>query len=69
MRAISAAFNIFFAAVLTVVLQIFEEYAVILAEQVHLKEPPRSMGPESAVDDVRRAVWGMLYVDDACIVS
>ena len=62
-------FNIFFAAVLTVVLQRFSEDAVILAELVHLNEPPTPMGPEPAVDYVRRAVWGMLYVDDACIVS
>ena len=27
-----------------------------------------SMGPESAMDYVRRVVWGMLYADDACIV-
>ena len=62
-------FNIFFAAVLTVVLQRFSEEPAILAELVHLKEPPTSMGPEPAMDYVRRAVWGMLYADDACIVS
>ena len=63
-------FSIFCAAVLTVVLhQRFSEDTVILAELVHLKEPPTSMGPEPAVDYVRRAVWGMLYADDACIVS
>ena len=61
-------FNIFFAAVLTVVLQRFNEEPAILAELVHLKEPPTSMGPEPAMDYVRRAVWGILYVDDACIV-
>ena len=61
-------FNIFFAAVLNVVLQRFSEDPTILAEPVHLKEPSTSMGPESAVDYVRRAVWGMLYADDACIV-
>ena len=27
------------------------------------------LSPEPAMDYVRRAVWGMLYVDDACIVS
>ncbi|CAM9581945.1 unnamed protein product [Ascophyllum nodosum] len=43
---------------------------VILAELVHhLKEPSTSMRPEQAMDYVRRAVWGMLYADDACIVS
>ena len=62
-------FNIFFAAVLNVVLQRFSEEPAILAELVHLKEPSTSMGPEPAMDYVRRAVWGMLYVDDACIVS
>ena len=62
-------FNIFFAAVLNVVLQRFSEEPAILAELVHLKEPSTSMGREPAMDYVRRAVWGMLYADDACIVS
>ena len=62
-------FNIFFAAVLIVFLQRFSEEPAILADLVHLKEPPTSMGPEPAMDYVRRAVWGMLYADDACIVS
>ena len=43
-------FNIFFAAVLTVVLQSFSEDTVLLAELVHLKEPPTSMGPGPAMD-------------------
>ena len=62
-------FNIFFAAVLTVVLQRFSEKPAILAELVHLNEPQTSMGPEPAIDYVRRVVWGMLYADDACVVS
>ena len=62
-------FNIFFAAVLNVVLQSFREEPAILAEQVHLKDPSTSMGPEPAMNYVRRAMWGMLYADDACIVS
>ena len=61
--------NIFFAAVLNVVLQRFSEEPAILAELVHLKEPSTPMEPESAMDYVRRAVWGVLYADDACIVS
>ena len=61
--------NIFFAAVLTVVFQRFSEEPAILAQLVHLKEPPTSMGPEPAMDYVHRALWGMLYADDACIVS
>ena len=62
-------FNIFFAAVLTVVLQRFSEDMVILAELMYLKEPPTSMRPEPAMDYVCHAVWGMLYANDACIVS
>ena len=62
-------FNIFFAVVLNVVLQRFSEEPAILAELVHLKEPSTSMRPEPAMDYVRRAVWGMLYADDACKVS
>ena len=53
----------------SVVLQRFSEEPVILAELAHLKEPSTSMGPEPAMDYVRRAVWGMLYADNACIVS
>ena len=48
-------FNIFFAAVLNVVLQKFGEKPAILAELVHLKEPSTSMGPEPAMD--YPAVW------------
>ena len=62
-------FNIFFAAVLNVVPQGFSEESAILAVLVHLKEPSTSMGPEPAMDYVRHAVWGVLYADDACIVS
>ena len=49
--------------------QRFSAEPAILAELVHLMEPSTSMGPEPAMDYVRRAVWGMLYADDACIVS
>ena len=62
-------FNIFFAVVLNVVLRRFSKDPAILAEQVHLNEPSTSIGSEPAMDYVRRAVWGMLYADDACIVS
>ena len=62
-------FSIFFAAVLNVVLQRFSEEPAILAELVHLKEPSTSMGPEPAMDFVRRGVSGMLYADYVCIVS
>ena len=49
-------FNIFFAAVLNVVLQRFSEEPAILVELVHLKEPSTSMGSEPAMDYIRRAV-------------
>ena len=62
-------FNIFFAAVLNVVLQSFSEDPTILAELVHLKEPSTPIGPEPAMDYVLRAVWSIPYADDACIVS
>ena len=63
----SLLFNIVFAAVLTVVLQRFSKDTFILAELMHLNEPPTSMGPDSAMDYVRRAVWGMLNLDDVCV--
>ena len=62
-------FNIFFATELNVILQRFSEEPAILTELVHLKEPSTSVGPEPAMDYVRRAVWGILYADDARIVS
>ena len=49
-------FNIFFAAVLNVVLQRFSEEPTILAELVRLKESSTSMGSEPAMDYVCRAV-------------
>ena len=50
-------FNIFFAAVVEVVLQRFSEGG-------------NEGGPdETLLDRVRRAVWGMLYANDAGIVS
>ena len=52
-----------------VALQRFSEDADILADLVHLKEQPGKVGPKTALGCVRRAVWGTLYADDACIVS
>ena len=65
----SLLFNIFFAAVVNVVLQRFSKDLAILAELVHLKEPSMSMRPKPAMDYVDRAACGMLYADDLCIVS
>ena len=62
-------FNVFFAAMLRVVLEIFSKDAGILADLIHLHEQPPKVGPETALECVRRAIWGMMYADDACIVS
>ena len=62
-------FNVFFAAILFVVLEKFSKDAGILADLIHLQEQPSKVGPEMALECVRRAIWGMLYADDACIVS
>ena len=57
------------SSLLIVVLQTFSKDADILPELVHLQEQPRETRPESPINCVRRAVWGMLYADDAYIVS
>ena len=62
-------FNVFFAAILLVVLERFSKDTGILAYLTHLHEQPSKVGPEPALERVRRAIWGMLYADDACIVS
>ena len=61
--------NIFFAAVPIVVFQRHSEDTVIFVELLHLNEPPMSLGMEPAMDYARHAVWGMMFSDDACIVS
>ena len=61
----SLLYNTFFAAVLFVVLQSFNQDTVFLAELVHLKKPPMPMESEPAIDYVRRVVWGMMYADNA----
>ena len=62
-------FNVFFAAILRIVLERFSKDAGILADLVHLHEQPSKVRPEMALECVRRAIWGMMYADDACIVS
>ena len=62
-------FNVFFAAVLLVERERFSKDADILADLIHLLEQPSKVRPETALECVRRAVWGMVYADDACIVS
>ena len=62
-------FNVFFAVILFVALERFSKDAGILADIIHLEEQPSNVGPETALECVRRAIWRMLYADDACIVS
>ena len=63
-------FNIFFAAALLVALQRFsEDPDSILPDLVHLQEQPAKVSPETSMECVRRAVWRMLYAEDAYIVS
>ena len=62
-------FNVIFAAILLVVLERFSKDAGILAGFIYLQEQPSKVSPETALKCVRRAIWGMLYADDACIVS
>ena len=62
-------FNVFFAAILLVELERFSKDATILADLINLQEQPSKVGPETALECVRRGFGGMLYADDACIVS
>ena len=61
-------FNIFFAAAIEVVLVRFSEDDTILKDLVYLEE---EAGVEAGtlLERARRAVWGMLYADDAGVVS
>ena len=62
-------FNVFFVAILLVALEGFSKVVDILADLIHLKEQPLKVGLETALKSVRCAIWGMLYANDACIVS
>ena len=62
-------FNVFFAEILLVARERFGKDADILADLIHLQEQPSKVGSETALEYVQRAIWGMLYADDACIVS
>ena len=43
--------------------------ALILADFVYLQGRRARVGPKIALKCVPRAVWGILFADDACIVS
>ena len=58
-------FNVFFAAVLLIAIEKFSKDAGILADLIHLQEQPSKVGPETALECVRRVIWGMLYAEEA----
>ena len=66
-------FNIFFVSVIIVVLQRFAEDPLIVSDFVYLDDTPKGEDgrprKEGTLEMVRRAVWGMLYADDAGVVS
>ena len=61
-------FNIFFAAATEVVLVRFSEDDKIPKDLVYLEEEA-GVGAGTPLERARRAVWGMLYADDAGVVS
>ena len=61
-------FNIIFAAAIEVVLVRFIEDDIILKNLVYLEEEA-GVGAGTPLERARRAIWGMLYADDADVVS
>ena len=61
-------FNIFIAAAIGAVLVRFSENDTILKDLVYLEEEV-GVGAGTPLERARRAVWGMLYADDAGVVS
>ena len=55
--------------ILPVALEIFSKDAGRLTDLIHLQEQPSKVGSKTALECVQLAIWGMLYADDACIVS
>ena len=66
-------FNIFFAAVIIVVLQRFAQGPLIVSDIAYLDDAPKGEDgrprEEGTLEMVRRAVWRTLYADDAGVVS
>ena len=62
-------FNIVFAAVIIVVRQRFAEDPLIVSDLVYLDDAPKDEDgmprEEGTLEMVPRAVWGVLYPDDA----
>ena len=66
-------FNLFFAAVIIVVLKRFAEDPLIVSDLGYLDDAPKGEDgrprKERTLEMVRGVVWGMLYADDAGMVS
>ena len=62
-------FNTFFAAAIIMILQWFEGDPLIISNLVYLDDAPKGEDDrpreEGTLEMVRRAVWGVLYADDA----
>ena len=61
--------GICFATVLIVALEQFSEDPDILSDLFQFREQQARVGPETAMECFCRAVWGMLYANNACIAS
>ena len=66
-------FNVFFAAVIIVVLPRLAEDPLIVSHLVYLNDAPKGEDgrprEEGTLEMVRRGVWGVLYADGAGVVS
>ena len=62
-------FNMFFAAATEVVLVHFSEDDTILKDHLVYLVEEAGVGAGTPLERARRAVWGMLYADDAGVVS
>ena len=73
MYVVAPIVQFFFTAVIIVVLQKFAEDPLIVSDLVYLDDAPKGEDgrprKEGTLEIVRRAVWRMLYADDAEVVS
>ena len=65
----SLLLNGFFAAILLVALERFSQDAGVPVKFIHIQELPSKVGPEAVLEYGRRAICGMVYADNACIMS
>ena len=62
-------FNIFFAAVINVTYTRFNADKDIMDALVHLRKKTGAVGATSGGPALATSLWGMLYADDAGVVS